>query len=245
MKLIRKIILKIIPPRIKDILGRMAVADYKMSLKYSTSSYAQEGEDLIIDRFLGHKEKGFYIDIGAHHPKRFSNTFRFYQRGWRGINIDAMPDSMTAFEIDRPNDINLELGISENKGEMTYYMFNEPALNTFSQTEANKKDGLGAFKIVGKKNVSTSPLLEVLDKYLGDDNHIDFMSIDVEGLDLEVVKSNDWEKYRPSLVLVEDLAQYSLLELPSESELYQLLIDNQYQLVAKTFNTLFFKDVRN
>ena len=66
--------------------------------KYRSFTFSQEGEDLLINRILNNKSEGFFIDIGAHHPIRFSNTYFFYRKGWRGINVDAMPGSMKAFE---------------------------------------------------------------------------------------------------------------------------------------------------
>src|SRR6186713_1276577 len=75
--------------------------------KYYSISYSQEGEDLILKRFFSEKSGGFYVDVGAHHPKRFSNTYMFYKEGWSGINIDAMPGSMKLFNKVRSKDINL------------------------------------------------------------------------------------------------------------------------------------------
>ena len=81
-------------------------------------SYAQDGEDVALAAFYDTQKgyKGFYVDIGAHHPKRFSNTYFFYKKGWSGINIDAMPGSMHGFRLLRTRDINLEMGISREKG---------------------------------------------------------------------------------------------------------------------------------
>lgn len=245
MKFLKNVLVKIIPNRVKVFLGQNEIENFKNGLKYATISYSQEGEDLLINRFLENKKGGFYVDVGAHHPRRFSNTYHFYKMGWSGINIDAMPGCMDLFNIERPRDINLEMGVSKDKGEMTYHMFNEPALNTFSILEAKKKDGLRDYKIIGKRKVFIYPLNEILEKYLKINQKIDFMSIDVEGLDLEVVISNDWNKYRPSLVLVEELEKYTLVELPLKSDLYKILISNGYELVAKTYNTLFFKDNRH
>jgi FkbM family methyltransferase len=245
MNILKSFIIKIVPKRLKTFLGRDQVALYKKGLNHAAISYSQEGEDLVINRFLGQKKKGFYIDIGAHHPKRFSNTYMFYRLGWRGINIDAMPGSMQLFEEQRPKDINLELGVSKQQGELLYYMFNEPALNTFSESEAIKKDGLRNYKIIEKRPVTTYPLVEILDKHISREQVIDFMSIDVEGLELDVVVSNDWEKYRPQFILVEDLKKYALSDLPHKSELYKEFMTNDYEFVAKTFNTLFFKDSRS
>ena len=89
---------------------------------YATKSYSQEGEDMILKRLFGGQKFGFYVDVGAHHPKRFSNTYYFYKKGWRGINIDAMPGSMIAFDKLRPRDINIERPISDKKQILTYYL---------------------------------------------------------------------------------------------------------------------------
>jgi hypothetical protein len=74
-------------------------------------SYAQEGEDMVLRRIFEDQPLGFYVDVGAHHPVRFSTTYFFYRRGCRGINIDATPGSMDAFRRLRPRDINLEVAI--------------------------------------------------------------------------------------------------------------------------------------
>lgn len=242
MKVLKKIIIKVIPNKLKALLGNLAVNEFKKTLEYASLSYSQEGEDLILNRFLEPIKTGFYVDIGAHHPKRFSNTYHFYKKGWRGINIDAMPNSMHAFNLERPEDINLELGISNEKRELIYYMFNEPALNTFSKKEAESKNELRNYKIIENKKIQTYSLEEVLDRYLPQNTIINFMTIDVEGLDLEVIKSNDWQKYRPSIILIEDLKKQSINDMINESELYSLLKNEGYDLVAKTFNTLFFKN---
>jgi hypothetical protein len=206
---------------------------------YGTVSYSQEGEDLILQRFIGNTKKGFYIDIGAHHPFRFSNTYHFYKQGWHGINVDAMPGSMNAFKKLRPRDINLEIPVSESKQVLTYYIFNEPALNTFSGEEARKKNGLRDYKVVEELRLQTFPLSYILDKYLPQNTLIDFLSIDVEGLDYSVLSSNNWEKYQPSIILIESLQ--SSLENLRDNEMYAYLHALNYRLIAKTLNTLFFQ----
>src|SRR6187431_556967 len=105
---------------------------------YSLKSYSQEGEDLILNRILEKKTCGFYVDVGAHHPKRFSNTYLFYQKGWRGINIDAMPGSMAEFRNFRPRDINIEAAVGAAK-EIPFYVFDEKALNTFDSNLAEER----------------------------------------------------------------------------------------------------------
>lgn len=207
-------------------------------------SYSQEGEDLILECFLGDKKNGYFVDVGAHHPMRFSNTYRFYLKGWRGINIDATPGSMKLFNELRPEDLNLELGVTNQSEELTYYMFNEPALNTFSEKEAMKKDGLRNFKIIKKEKVASNTLGNILKKHVPKDVKIDFMNIDVEGLDIEVIMSNDWINYRPNFILIEDLDKNPVIDIPVQSKIYQMLTKKGYELIAKSFNTLFFRDTK-
>ena len=88
-------------------------------------SYAQEVEDRVLSSLLfklhggKHIYDGFYVDVGAHHPYRYSNTCFFYKQGWHGINIDAMPGSMVSFENSRPRDINLESGIGREASRLS------------------------------------------------------------------------------------------------------------------------------
>lgn len=207
---------------------------------FTSKAYAQEGEDLILSRlFYGKIVRGFYIDVGAHHPKRFSNTYYFYKRGWRGINIEPMPGSKNKFDRIRPKDINLEIPISSKEEELTYYIFNEPALNGFSRELSSEREKLNAYKIVKTVEMKTKTLGSVLDTFLPKGQNIDFMSIDVEGLDSEVLKSNNWDKYVPMYIIIED-KEFSF-ENPQKSEVYCFLNDQNYQLLAKTLSTLIFR----
>src|SRR3954464_9023248 len=97
-------------------------------IRYMVPAYSSEGEDLILKRIFDRKTNGVYIDVGAHHPFRVSNTYLFYKRNWTGINIDPMPGSQAIFNRYRPQDINLEMGVSATRQYLTYYIFNEPAL---------------------------------------------------------------------------------------------------------------------
>lgn len=97
-------------------------------IDYHRLSYSQEGEDLILAALFDlefSQMGGFYVDVGAHHPKRFSNTFLFYLNGWSGINIDAAPGSMLAFQRERPRDVNIEAAVGEAETALTFYEFNE------------------------------------------------------------------------------------------------------------------------
>ena len=232
----KKIIKNIIPVKYRKLFIKMKSIFFDI---YKIKSYSQEGEDIILRRILGEKKTvGFYVDVGAHHPKRFSNTYHFYKKGWRGINIDAMPGSMKLFRKIRSRDINLEIAISNKKQTLIYYCFNDPALNGFSKTLSIERNKKKEYKIIDEIKIKTLTLAEVLDDYLPSDTTIDFLSVDVEGLDFQVLTSNDWTKYRPNVVLVEDL--YLFFDNPDNSKIYKLLIGKGYHLVAKTMNTVFY-----
>jgi len=218
-------------------LGPDATTDSGKS--YFKQSYAQEGEDILIDRILNNQKQGFFIDVGAHHPMRFSNTYYFYRKGWRGINIDAMPGSMKLFQEHRPEDINIEAAISRDPSPLVYYRFNEPALNTFIKEEAEKKDGLATYRIEEKITIQTTTLSSIIDQYLPKGKEVDFLTIDVEGLDLEVLQSNDWSRVKPRLIIVEDLSRELNLILEN-SATRQFLEQQGYRLFSKLYNTCMY-----
>lgn len=221
---------------------RRQIANFSKEIltKFATSAYSQEGEDMILRRIFNDKKSGFFVDVGAFHPSRFSNTFYFYKQGWRGINIDAMPDSMDKFNKQRSRDINIEVPIASKKQILKYYAFNEPALNTFSGELAKERDGKDGYRVLFEKDIETFTLIEVLDKYMPKDvKEIDFFSIDVESLDYDVLISNDWNKYKPKIILIEDL-KFDINNL-SKSDIVSFLSDKDYKFLAKTVNTLFFK----
>jgi FkbM family methyltransferase len=148
---------------------------------------------------------------------------------------------MIEFNKHRDKDINLELGISSTNQKLKFYCFNEPAYNTFNESEANSKNGKNGIRLVNEFVINTSPLSDVLDKYLPNSNtQIDFISIDVEGFELEVLNSNNWEKYNPKFLLIEELKK-DLTQIINESEVYKFLLSKNYKLVAKTYNTSFYQ----
>jgi FkbM family methyltransferase len=215
--------------------------DFLFYDKYKRYSYSQEGEDLIIRKIFKNQKFGFYVDVGAHHPKRFSNTYLLYKKGWHGINIDATPESMKLFNRFRPRDINLELGVGTREKFINYYIFNESALNSFSpklSQKRNKKKNNQIF-IKNKVKVQVKPLYKILDAHLSNPN-IDILNIDVEGMDLDVLNSNDWLKYRPKFVLVEVLK--SNFSDMNKNKISQFMEKRNYFIFSKLINVFFFKD---
>lgn len=227
------------PVKVLDKLFHVKTAYFDGSSSFK--SFANDGEDMILRRIFGKQEKGFYVDVGAHHPKRYSNTYIFYKKGWRGINIDVMPGSMELFNKLRSRDINIERAVSDKKETLTYYMFNIPALNSFSKELSYQRNELDNYRIISEIKIETCMLKEILDTYLPDGQDIDFLNIDVEGFDLNVLRSNNWEKYNPKIILVE--AQHFSCEEALKGDIYNYVKSKGYELIAKTLDTMIFKKV--
>lgn len=199
-------------------------------------SFSQDGEDLVLRSLLDVNKKGFYVDVGAHDPYRFSNTAFFYLQGWRGINIDPNSRFKEYFDFCRPGDINLEVAIGPECGETQVYTFAETALNTTLLERAQYLEKETSYKPISVRHVPVFPLREIFKKYLPVDQSIDFLSIDVEGLEMGVLMSNDWELYRPMWILVEDLKGNKIT-----SSVGTYLQEKNYGKIAFTGRTIIFK----
>jgi FkbM family methyltransferase len=197
-------------------------------------SYSQCGEDLIVDYIF--KLRGIdlptYIDIGAHDPFYLSNTAKFYDRGCKGINIEANPDLIQAFYTFRPNDINLNIGISDEEGSLDFYIMEDNTLSTFSKEECDFMVSNGkAFSRVQKIKLAT--LSQILNQNFAG-NFPDFLSIDVEGMDFQILKSIDFKKAFPKIICCE-AAEYSPIGTGDRrEEIISLLETNGYYEYANT-----------
>jgi len=147
---------------------------------------------------------------------------------------------MKRFNRSRPRDINIEKAISENEKILKYYGFNEPALNGFSKKISEERNSKNGYSIEFTKDIKTCTLENILDNNLPENQEIDFLTIDVEGLDFEVLKSNNFEKYRPKVILVE-LLKSSLSNIEN-NEINRFLENLDYSIYAKAVNTVFFLD---
>ena len=203
---------------------------------HSISAYSQEGEDMILRRFFSDKRDGFYIDVGSYHPRRFSNSYYFYRKGWSGLTIDAAPGVKSLFDRARPRDINIQAALSKDGRELNFRTFNEPAFNTFIDDNVRVALAQGYY-VIEEWALKTSRLAEILIENVR--SEIDFMSIDVEGMDLEVLQGNDWGKFRPKIVLVETFGSDVAGVLESPTHAYMASI--RYILCAKTINTAIYR----
>jgi FkbM family methyltransferase len=234
---LKEIFYKLIP----NGLGNSILKRQVLKTNHVFISFAQEGEDKILEKYFGEQtNKGFFIDVGANHPYKFSNTFKFYLKGWRGINIDANPGTKKLFDQLRPRDINIETGVSKKPSQLDFYVFETSLFNTFDKEVAFNHSREFSIKIKKVIQLETRTLAGILDGLDLPLDKIDFMSVDVEGLDLEVLESNNWDKYRPEVILIESL--YTDLENIRKNPIVQYLGALQYKLFAKTYNTLFFSN---
>ena len=177
------------------------------SYHFSKVSWAQQGEDLIIEyifKWFLHCEKPSWLDIGAHHPFYLSNTWQFYQKGCRGVNVEPDPGLINAFLRNRKEDININAGVGREKGTFDFFLMSSPTLNTFSKTEAEaliEKHNNEVF-IKEVKPINVIPVNTILEKhFLNRDNY--FISIDVEGMDFEILQSIDFIRFKPLVICIE------------------------------------------
>lgn len=163
-------------------------------------SYAQNGEDVLLDRLFTGGPPGFYIDVGANDPVQHSVTKHFYDQGWRGINIEPAPGSFARLQAERPRDVNLHLGVSDQESTLVFY--DTPSASgwaTFSPAQAENLRAQG-FQVI-ERRVPVSTLAQVCERHV--DGPIDFLKIDAESHEREVLAGADFTNWRPRAVLIE------------------------------------------
>jgi FkbM family methyltransferase len=239
--------LKLFPEetQLKLYLKFLKIFNYDMFIQrpFINLSFSQEGEDLILWRLLEGQNNGFYVDVGAHHPFRYSNTAKLHLVGWRGINLNPWPGSMDLFKKHRPQDINIETAIGNHSGKLIYHIFSEPAFNTFRSEKVDWVLNNNKAQVIDKLEIDVVSLKSVLDKYLPEKTSIDLLSIDVEGMDLEVLKSNDWSLYPPRFIIVESFM--TRLDEQNSSEVHEFLVGKGYYIVAKAVHSFIYAKLPN
>lgn len=187
-------------------------------------SYAQNAEDVLLRRIFSDHPGGFYIDVGAYDPVSCSITKHFYDLGWHGINVDASPAAFARVAPARPRDINVNVGVSNREGEMTFYEFppQHAGLSTFSEVEAETHRAAGL--TCREHRVTVTTLSRLCEQQAV--KEIDFLSIDVEGHEREVLEGADLRRFRPRVVLVE--ATRPLTTVTSHDRWEHLLLGADY-----------------
>ena len=167
----------------------------------SKRSFSQTGEDLILDFYLRDIHNGFFVDIGTNHPVYLNNTYLLYKKGWSGVCVEPSPLAGKFIRLVRPRDTVVQAGIGKVEGSMEFFVFDPDTISTFSEEEAKEYQKLG-HRLVATEKVEVMTLEKLLDRY-SKGREVDLLSVDVEGLDMEVLQSNNWGKYRPKVVVVE------------------------------------------
>jgi len=198
--------------------------------------YSQFGEDIILREILKKEiTNGFYVDVGCYHPKKFSNTYMLYKRGWSGINIDMEEDKIKIFNLVRPRDINILTPISDKEEEVTLYRYSKYGLgSTIDPKIASETND----HIYDKTIVKTKTLEKVINESPYKDTQIDVLSIDVEGYDFKVLRSLDIKKYSPKVIIIED--HHKKIEDILETDIFKFLVQNNYKLRSWSFYSLIF-----
>jgi FkbM family methyltransferase len=193
-------------------------------------SYAQNGEDVVLARAFAGRSEGFYVDVGANDPTEDSVTRHFYDLGWRGINIEPQLSYYEALRKARPRDTTLNLGIAAKSGTLTmHYVPRAPGMSTFSEQQAKLLADAG-YELEQGGQLEVRALDEVLAEHA--DQPIDFLKVDVEGLEDEVLGGVDWSRWRPRVIVVETS--------PEEESWERRLLDAGYRRVLWDGINLFF-----
>lgn len=203
----------------------------RLIARKTQKTFSQNKEDLIIEKLLGYKAKS-YVDIGSNHPIKFNNTYRFYLFGAQGINIEPNISLIHSYERLRTRDKNIHLGLAEKECTKNFYQLDPDVDSTFSKKQATTKLKSGC-RLISKYKVKISTLKQILSKYFKNKN-IDLLSIDTEGYDYQILQSNDWKKYHPKIICVED----------NSLKIQKYLISNSYALKSITNNNSIYVDER-
>ena len=195
-------------------------------------TYSLFGEDSAILKFFKNDKKGFYVDIGCYHPTHINNTYLLYKKGWNGINIDVSQFSIDLFKFMRPDDLNYKCAVSETKKKVNLYYQKEHSQLTSINKLTAKKFIKGRLK---KKIINSYSLEEILSWGKYKDYEIDFLDVDVEGADLQVLRGLNFSKRKPKLICVE-IHQKNF----KKHKIYRFLIKKKYKLIwQESFSFLF------
>ncbi|HIG28368.1 MAG TPA: FkbM family methyltransferase [Verrucomicrobiales bacterium] len=209
--------------------------------KKGKQSYSQCGEDLLIQFIFKTMKRSDlrYLDIGAHDPVKFNNTFGLYRAGHRGVCIEPNPELSRRFKSIRRGDTCLNIGIGETReSAMDFYVMSRTTLSTFSKEEAERVASFGKNKIEKVVSVPVEPIREILDKHF--QSPPDFVSIDVEGMDEVVLNGFDFDQCRPTVFCIETLTFTEDNQEQKQEHIIERLKSCGYMVYADTYiNTIF------
>jgi hypothetical protein len=165
-------------------------------------TYAQNGEDRALLELFPAGYRGTYVDLGASHPYRISNTYLLYTLGWHGVCVDALPFFGPLYRRHRPRDTFLNVGVATQAGDSPFYEMNYSELSTFSREIVEDLVAKGRATVKAQHRIQSRSVAEIVES-LTVEGHFDVLSIDIEGLDAEIVKNTDWDFVNPWVVICE------------------------------------------
>ena len=201
---------------------------------------SQFGEDKFILDLFDKDYRGKYLDLGCYHPTRHSNTHILYQSGWTGINIDLNPLTIELFNFMRPKDFNYNIGISNSEEEKELYFINE--FNTQNTLDKNQLNFLkNHHNIKDREILKTKLKTKKLETILLDNNfhNIDFFNIDIEGHELEVIETINFDKFKFKYICIE-MIQHNEISVNRSKKIKDILYNNDFIIVKKfEFNYIY------
>lgn len=214
--------------------------------KYSKKSYSLSNVDLVIERIFKNKSKGVFIDVGCNHPIKYNNTYLLYKKGWSGINIDLDYTSIEQFNKLRKRDHNIQTLVTsfDNEEKDLYFYHDRSAINTISKELAESRKN--SYKEI--KKIKGKSLNSIIANSRFKNIKIDLLSIDIENYEYEALKNFNFNQYDIDVIVAEftdtnikDLEIYNLsLENITKTNLYQLLLKNNYRLINWINSDLIF-----
>jgi len=213
---------------------------YELFLKrHGNTYYSGFGEDIVLKKIFHRKGNGVYVDVGCWHPKWGSNTYLLHKKGWEGLNIDMDDFKIAMFNIARKNATNICTAVSDKEQDVMYYCStNDSSLNTL---EENFADAMAQNKPKLKydlKQIHSKPLDKILAETSFAEKEIDLLTIDVEGHELPVLQSLNFEKYKPKVVVVE--LHEEKIESILDHVIYQFIQSKNYSLFSWVLPSLIF-----
>ena len=215
---------------------------YRPKVFFPKKTYSMFGEDLVIEKFFRNKKNGFYVDVGCYHPIVGSNTFLLFKKGWTGVNIDLNKISIELFDKARKKDKNFQVAITNKDKKIKFYFRKKiNMLNTISKKFAKDhfKKGFSSLFTRFKK------INSILNKTSFKNKKIDFLNLDIEGNELNALRSLNFKKYNPKLICVEihniNTSGRKDKNYFKSSPIYKFLVKKGYKHVWKNEFSFIFK----
>ena len=215
---------------------RLLISLLKYRGFFVKKNYSKNKEDLYLKKIFKNKNKGTYIDIGAYHPYRFSNTYLLHKKGWNGTNVDINKKSIDLFNIARPNDINLNIAIGDINKIQTFYFKNKiHPMNTLNIEFAKRFWS-------NKTNINKSKIMTRTFNYLIKKiKKVDLLDIDVEGNEYEVIKKINFKNISFKIILIEH-SLFNATSIKNTKKIKLLLLKKNYKYIKNFGETSVYKN---